>query len=391
MSAVEKIESPEGFDLPLAFIDLQAQRARIADKIEAATKAVIEGGQYIMGPQVKELESKLAEFCGAKYALCCSNGTDALGLVLRAKGVKEGDAVFVPSFTFAATAEVVSWVGATAVFIDSEEDSYNMCPESLKNGIARAKAAGLNLAGVVPVDLFGLPADYDVINDIAKTEGMWVMADSAQGFAGEYKNKKTGAIADVTTTSFFPAKPLGCYGDGGAVFTDDEALYGVLQSLRVHGKGSDKYDNIRIGMNARLDTIQAAILLEKLAIYADEIDERNRVADRYAANLEGVVKTPVVADGYRSVWAQYTLTLDEGTDRAAFQAHMKSAGVPTVVYYPRPLHTQTAYKDGITASKDGKLPVCENLAGRVVSLPMHPYLKSEQIDYICDQIKTFFG
>jgi dTDP-4-amino-4,6-dideoxygalactose transaminase len=390
MSAVAK-KDDLGFDLPLAFIDLQAQRAQIADKLEAATKRVMEQGQFIMGPDVKELEAKLAEFCGAKYCLSCSNGTDALGLVLRAKNVKAGDAVFVPSFTFAATAEVVSWLGATAVFIDSEEDSFNMCANSLKKGIERAKAEGLNLAGIVPVDLFGLAADYDVINAIAKEHDMWVMADSAQGFAAEYKGGKAGALADVTTTSFFPAKPLGCYGDGGAVFTDDEGLYSVLQSLRVHGKGTDKYDNVRIGMNARLDTMQAAILLEKLELYAGEIDERNRVADRYAANLQGVVKTPVVADGYRSVWAQYTLTLDRGVDRAAFQAHMKEAGVPTVVYYPRPLHTQTAYKDGLVADENGHLPVCEDLATRVVSLPMHPYLTNEQIDYVCEQVKAFFA
>jgi dTDP-4-amino-4,6-dideoxygalactose transaminase len=380
-----------GFDLPLAFIDLQAQRLRIADKLEAATKRVMEQGQFIMGPDVKELETKLAEFCGAKYCLSCSNGTDALALVLMAKGVRPGDAIFVPSFTFAATAEVVAWLGATAVFIDSEEDSFNMCADSLKKGIARAQAQGLKLSGVIPVDLFGLPADYDVINEIAKAHDMWVMADSAQGFAGEYKGKKAGALADVTSTSFFPAKPLGCYGDGGAVFTDDEELYSVLESLRVHGKGTDKYDNVRIGMNARLDTMQAAILLEKLALYADEIEERNRVANRYAANLQGVVKTPVVADGYRSVWAQYTLTLDESTDRAAFMAHMKDAGVPTVIYYPRPLHTQTAYQKGLVASEDGTLPVCEKLAGRVVSLPMHPYLTNEQVDYICEQVKAFFG
>lgn len=380
-----------GFDLPLAFIDLQAQRLRIADKLEAATKRVMEQGQFIMGPDVKELEAKLAEFCGAKYCLSCSNGTDALALVLMAKGVRPGDAIFVPSFTFAATAEVVAWLGATAVFIDSEEDSFNMCADSLKKGIERAKAKGLKLAGVIPVDLFGLPADYDVINEIAKEHDMWVMADSAQGFAGEYKGKKAGALADVTTTSFFPAKPLGCYGDGGAVFTDDEELYSVLESLRVHGKGTDKYDNVRIGMNARLDTMQAAILLEKFALYADEIEERNRVADRYAANLQGVVKTPVIAEGYRSVWAQYTLTLEESTDRAAFMTHMKDAGVPTVIYYPRPLHTQTAYQKGLVASEDGVLPVCEKLAGRVVSLPMHPYLTNEQVDYICEQVKAFFG
>jgi dTDP-4-amino-4,6-dideoxygalactose transaminase len=387
MSALEKEEL--GFTLPLAFIDLQAQRRRIADKLEAATKRVMEQGQFIMGPDVRELEAQLGEFCGAKNVLCCSNGTDALALVLMAKGIRPGDAIFVPSFTFASTGEVVAWLGAAAVFIDSEMDSFNICKESLKKGIAHAKAKGLKARGIIAVDLFGLPADYDEINAIAKENDLWVMGDSAQGFAGEYKGRKTGTLADVSTTSFFPAKPLGAYGDGGAVFTDDDELYALLQSLRVHGKGTDKYDNVRIGMNARLDTMQAAILKEKLAIYADELDARDRVAARYTANLSDIVKTPIVPSEYRSVWAQYTLTLGEGVDRAAFMAHMKEAGVPTVVYYPRPLHQQTAYKRFMTAEENGGLPVCEALSQRVVSLPMHPYMTDAQIDYVSEQVKAF--
>lgn len=387
-NTAKKLEGFETVELPLAFIDLQAQRRRIADKLEAATKRVMEHGAFIMGPEVKELEKKLAEFCGAKYCVSCSNGTDALALGLRAKGVGKGDAVIVPSFTFAATAEVVDWVGATAIFTDIDADTFNMDVKSLERAIAVAKDKGLNPVGIIPVDLFGLSADYDAIQDVADAHDLWVMADSAQGFAAEYKGRKAGAIGDMATTSFFPAKPLGCYGDGGAIFTDDDDVHAMLQSLRVHGKGSDKYDNVRVGMNARLDTMQAGILLEKLAIYSDELDRRNKVADQYKNELEGVVKTPFVPDEHRSVWAQYTLTLDEGVDRDAFMAHMKECGVPTVVYYPRPLHTQTAYQHFLKA--DDKLSVCEDLANRVVSLPMHPYLTPEQVSYICESVKRFF-
>ncbi len=387
MPTAAEQKTQHDFHLPMAFIDLQAQRLRIADKLEAATKRVMEGGAYILGPEVKELEAKLAAFSGAKHCLAVSDGTDALALGLMAKKVGVGDAVIVPSFTFAATAEVVAWAGATAVFADSDADTFNIAPDSIEKAIAVAKAKGLRPVGIIPVDLFGLPADYDLIQAIADAHGLWIMADSAQGYACTYKGRVSGSIGDIATTSFFPAKPLGCYGDGGAVFTNDDETYDVLQSLRMHGKGTDKYDNVRIGLNSRLDTMQAAILLEKLAIYPDEIVARNRVADQYKARLSNVVKTPFVPDYARSVWAQYTLTLAEGTNRDAFAAFMKERGVPTMVYYPKPLHQQTAYKHYPSAT--ATLPVCESLSQRVVSLPMHPYMTPAMVDYVCDQVSEF--
>lgn len=372
--------------LPIEFVDLKKQRARIGDRIDAAIQKVLSHGQFILGPEVKSLEEGLGQFCGAKHTIACSNGTDAIGLCLMALKVRPGDAILVPSFTFAATAEVVGWLGATPVFVDSLPDTFNMSPASLEAGIETAKQKGLKPVGVITVDLFGLPADYDAIEPICKKNDMWMICDSAQGFGGVYKGRTTGSIGLFATTSFFPAKPLGCYGDGGAIFTQDADMAALLQSLRFHGKGSDKYDNVRIGMNARLDTMQAGILLEKLAIYADEIEARNKVAAAYTAALGDVAQTPRVPDGCTSVWAQYTLVLPEGTDRAALAATLKDKGVPTAVYYPKPLHQQTAYNRYPVAGNG--LPVCENLAGRVISLPMHPYLTDEQIDYICTQFRT---
>jgi len=356
----------------IPFIDLKAQQARIREKLDTAIADVLEQGQYIMGPQVRELESQLAAFCGAKHCLTCANGTDALQLALLALGVGEGDAVLVPSFTFAATAEVVPGLGATPVFVDIDPATYTMAPQSLSRAIAHAREIGLNPAAVIPVDLFGLPANYPAILDIAESEGLVVIGDSAQGFGARIGNRMTGTFGAITTTSFFPAKPLGCYGDGGALFTDDDDLAAILDSLRVHGKGSEKYDNVRIGMNSRLDTLQAAILLEKFAIYPDEIDARQSVADRYTAALAGRVTIPRVPPGYRSVWAQYTIRLEDETERAAVMARLKEAGVPSVVYYPRPLHTQGAYSH--FPSDPQGLPESEAAAARVLSLPMHPYM-----------------
>lgn len=356
----------------IAFIDLAAQQARIREKIEARLRAVLDHGRYIMGPEVAELEEKLGAFCGAKHVITCANGTDALELALMALGVGRGDAVFVPSFTFAATAEVVPGTGATPVFVEVDPATFNMEPESLKRAIAHARERALRPAAVIPVDLFGLPADYDAIAPIARAEGMRVVADSAQGFGASYKGRTTGTLADITTTSFFPAKPLGCYGDGGALFTDDDEMAAQLRSLRVHGKGADKYDNVRIGRNSRLDTLQAAILLEKLAIYPGEIESRQRVAETYSRALEGRFRVPHVPDGCRSVWAQYTLIAADAAERDAVMAHLKAQGVPSVVYYPRPLHRQTAYA-GYPTDPEG-LAVSEALAETVFSLPMHPYL-----------------
>lgn len=359
--------------MTIAFIDLAAQQARLRTRLDAVISQVLDQGQYIMGPQVRELEKQLAAFCGARHALSCANGTDALQLALMALGIKAGDAVFVPSFTFAATAEVVPFLNATPVFVDCLPDTFNMDPESLKRAITHARSVGLKPACVIPVDLFGLPADYDVLVAIAHENGMNVIADSAQGFGGVYKGRVTGSIGDITTTSFFPAKPLGCYGDGGALFTDDDELAALIDSFRVHGKGSHKYYNERIGMNSRLDTLQAAILIEKLAVYADEIEKRQAVAARYNAGLSNRFETPYIPDGLKSIWAQYTLKTASASEREAFQQRAKEAGVPTVVYYPVPLHRQNAYRD--FPSDPAGLPVSDDLASRVVSLPMHPYLE----------------
>lgn len=371
------------------FIDLNAQQLRIRSKIDLAIQRVLNHGIYIMGPEVKELEDRLAQFCGVKHAISCANGTDALGLVLMAKGVGKGDAIFVPSFTFAATAEVVAWVGATPVFIDSFADTFNMDPQSLKDGIKKAKELGLTPKGIIPVDLFGQPADYQEIQYVADEHNLWVLADAAQSFGGMYRGKKVGDVGDVATTSFFPAKPLGCYGDGGAIFTNDDNLAIVLKSLRVHGQGTDgfygKYDNIRIGLNARLDTLQAAILIEKLNIFEEEVQKRQLVAKRYNEALKNVVKTPIVLEDTLSTWAQYTIVLPENIKRESLMNSLQEKGIPTVIYYVKPLHLQLAYKHYPTAGNVG-LPTCEKLSERVLSLPMHPYLEKETQDYI---IKSF--
>jgi dTDP-4-amino-4,6-dideoxygalactose transaminase len=367
----------------LPFIDLAAQRRRLGTRLDEAILRAVDDGKYIMGPEVATLEKRLAEFCGAAHAITCSNGTDALVLCLRAKGVGPGDAVFVPSFTFAATAEIVAWVGATPVFVDVLAGSFNMDPASLEAGIAAARKLDLKPAGMIPVDLFGQPADYDVISAIAEHHGLWLVADAAQSFGATYKGRKVGQIAAMTTTSFFPAKPLGCYGDGGAVFTDDPEIAETLRSLRVHGKGKDKYDNVRVGMNARLDTLQAAILLEKLAIFPDEIEARQRIGGRYNELLADVATVPALIEGASSVWAQYTIRIPE-RDRLA--ASLKDAGIPTAVYYPMPLHKQTAYRDYPVAGNG--LPVSEALSAEVLSLPMHPYLDDAIQDRIVAAVRA---
>lgn len=368
----------------MPFIDLATQQRGIRARVDARIAAVLNHGEYIMGPEVKELEAALAAFCGARYCVSCANGTDALHIALLAIGAGAGDALLVPSFTFAATAEAPCLVGATPVFVDIDQVSYNMDPSSLRRAIAQARDKGLTPKAVIAVDLFGLPADYPAIEEIANAEGMTLICDSAQGWGGEINGRKTGTFGHMTTTSFFPAKPLGCYGDGGAVFTDDAELAAALDSLRVHGKGAEKYDNVRVGTNSRLDTLQAAILLEKLAIYADELDARNRAAARYTAALQNYFQTPTVPQGYRSIWAQYTLLAKDETERNAAMAKLKEAGVPSVVYYPRPLHTQTAYA-GFPSDPAG-LPVSETVATRVFSLPMHPYLQEQDIDRVVSSL-----
>lgn len=368
---------------PLPFIDLQSQRARIGQAIDAGLLRVAAHGQYIMGPEVKDLEEDLKQFCGAKHCITVANGTEALAMPLMAKQVRPGEAVFVPSFTFAATAEVVAWLGATPVFVDVDQETFTMTIESLEAGITKAKALGLKPVAVIPVDLFGQAANYDSIEELAAAHGLWVMSDAAQSFGGAYKSRKIGTIGHVTATSFFPSKPLGCYGDGGAIFTDDDEMASVLKSLRVHGQGSDKYDNVRIGLNARLDTIQAAVLIEKLKILEDEIKARNEIAMRYSSALSSHVPAPVVAQGNYSAWAQYTIRVP-AQKRSAIMAALKEQGIPTMIYYPKPLHRQTAYRDFPVAGNG--LPVSERLADDVLSLPMHPYLDHASQDRIIETL-----
>ena len=373
-------------DAPIEFIDLGAQRRRLGLRIDEAILRVVDHGKYIMGPEVAVFEQELAAFCGAKHVLSCANGTDALGLALMVKGLKPGQAVLVPSFTFAATAEVVAWFDAVPVFVDVREDTFNMDPASLKAGIATAIRLGLEPVGIISVDLFGLPAEYDQILSTAVAHGLWLICDAAQSFGAAYKGRNVGTIGHMTTTSFFPSKPLGCYGDGGAVLVEDDDAFAVLKSLRVHGQGNDKYDNVRIGMNARLDTIQAAVLSEKLTIFTDEIDARNRVAARYQELLDEVVIVPEIPIGLTSVWAQYTVRLPIGRDRDRVAAKLKAAGVPTAAYYAKPLHSQSAYRNYPVAGNG--LPVCNRLAYEVLSLPMHPYLDENTQDRIAGALRT---
>jgi UDP-2-acetamido-2-deoxy-ribo-hexuluronate aminotransferase len=370
---------------PVALIDLQAQRRRIGREIDMAIQGVLAHGNFIMGPEVARLEQQLADFCGARHAVACSSGTDALALVLMAKGVGPGDAVLVPTFTFASTAEVVPLTGATPIFVDVRENDFNIDPDSLARGVATARHEGLRPAGVIAVDLFGLPADYAAIEPLCAREGLWLMDDAAQSFGAVAHGRCIGTIGDATATSFFPAKPLGCYGDGGAVFTQDEGLARTLRSLRVHGKGRDKYDNVAVGINGRLDTLQAAILIEKLKIFADEIEARNHLARRYGEALAGVVEVPHAPGGVTSVWAQYTIKL-AAERRDAVADLLDQRGIRTAVYYPIPLHRQTAYKRFPTAA--GGAPVAESLSRRVLSLPMYPYLSDHEQNRVIDALRS---
>jgi dTDP-4-amino-4,6-dideoxygalactose transaminase len=379
---------------PIQFIDLQAQQARLAQGLKARIEKVLSSGAYIMGPEVRELEAQLAAFSQAKFCLSCANGTDAIVLPLMGWGIGPGDAVFCPSFSFVATAEVIPWVGATPVFVDVLPDTYNMDPRHLAASIAAvAKQGKLKPKAIIAVDLFGQPADYPAISAIAKEHGLKLIADSAQGYGCTLNGNDPSYWADAVPTSFYPAKPLGCYGDGGAVAVNDEALFHTMDSLRVHGKVTKidlegasfthdpKYFNVRLGMNSRLDTLQAAILLEKLTVFRDEIAARNRVADRYAQRLGNIVRTPAVIQGGVSTWAQYTI---ESRNRDALGAYLKRKGVPTAVYYPIPIHKMKPYAQFPTGP--GGLPVTEALSEKVISLPMHPYLTPETQDFIIDQV-----
>ncbi len=354
------------------FIDLAAQRRRLGKSIDAAASRVFAHCQFVNGPEVTRLEAELAAFSGAKHVVSCASGTDALLMVLMAKGIGRGDAVLCPSFTFCATGEAVALAGAVPLFVDVDEATFNIDAHSLKRGIAAAKRLGLKPAAVIPVDLFGQSVDHDAIAEVAEAAGLFVLDDAAQAFGASYKGRRLGTFGHATATSFFPAKPLGCFGDGGAIFTDDAELAATLRSVRVHGQGSDKYDNVRLGLTGRLDTLQAAILLEKLKIFEDEIAARNEVAERYAQGLGNLVSVPRLASGCTSVWAQYTIRLPKGCDRDGFAAALKAQGIPTAIYYPKSMHQQTAYREFPVA--DGGLPASESLSGDVISLPMHAYL-----------------
>jgi dTDP-4-amino-4,6-dideoxygalactose transaminase len=375
--------------VPIDFIDLKAQRRRLGGRTDEAMQRVLDHGQFIMGPEVAEFERALAAYTGSHHVVSCANGTDALVLALKVMGIGPGDAVIVPTFTFAATAEAVAVVGATPVFADVSADSFNLDPQSLDAAAATARKLGFKPVLVIPVDLFGQPADYPALRVVAESHGLKILADAAQSIGGSLHGCMAGKLAPISTTSFFPAKPLGCYGDGGAIFADDTETAKTLESLRFHGKGSHKYDYARVGMNSRLDTLQAAILLAKLAIFPDELEARNAVAARYATLLErnvfeGAVRPPRLAPGATSAWAQYTVVLEDGIDRDAVALAMKAKGVPTAVYYPMPLHRQSAYRDypGSAAGLD----TSEQLSRSVLALPMHPYLDAPIQERIVDTL-----
>ena len=406
---IENIKEKMNMD----FIDLKAQQRRIKETLDANIQKVLAHGQYIMGPEVKDLEERLAAYVGVKHALACASGTDALLMALMACGAGPGDAIFTSPFTFVATAEVISLLGATPVFVDIDPETYNIDPAKLEQAIRAVKASdpaihplpatggnipdfaaaafgeasplavasprtggsgALRPRGVIPVDLFGLPADYDAIEKIARAHGLFVIEDAAQSFGGARNGGKACSFGNIACTSFFPAKPLGCYGDGGMCFTSDDVLAALLDSIRVHGQGANKYENVRIGINGRMDTLQAAILHAKFDIFPEEIELRQRVAARYTSLIEGTgaLRAPRIPEGSKSAWAQYSILAKDGADRTALMERLKAAAIPTAIYYPKPLHLQSAFAG--LAYKPGAFPHSENAAGRIFSLPMHPYL-----------------
>jgi len=373
----------------MQFRDLKKQYEVLKNDIDQAMLEVAASGAFIMGKQVKELEQQLAEYVGVKHCVSCANGTEALTLALKAWGIKAGDAVFVPDFTFFASAEVVSLEGATPVFVDVDVDTFNIDPAALEKAIEKTiKEGKLQPKVIITVDLFGLPANYPAIRKIADKYHLLILEDGAQGFGGEINGKKACSFGDISTTSFFPAKPLGCYGDGGAIFTDNDEWASLMDSLRVHGKGSFKYDNVRIGMNSRLDTLQAAILKVKFDAFKNyELNDVNKAARLYTQKLKNLVKTPVIPESYLSSWAQYTIQLQDEKQRDGLQAYLKEQGIPTMVYYPKPMHEQTAYLG--LGYQSGDFPATESLCGKVLSLPMHPYLTEDVISQIYTAIEGF--
>ena len=375
----------------MEFIDLKKQYERIKPGVHDRINEVLRHGKFIMGPEVAELEKQLASFVGCKHCVSCANGTDALLLSLMAYDIGPGDAVFTTPFTFIATAEVICLLGATPIFVDIDPETYNIDPKKLETAIEEARKGGgvragvsknLTPKGIIPVDLFGLPAEYEIINRIAKQYGLFVLEDAAQSLGGSYKGKRVGNLADIAATSFFPAKPLGCYGDGGAIFTNNDTMADRVRSLREHGKGSHKYDNVRIGINGRLDTLQAAILLSKLEVFDREIKDRQEVAARYTNAFRGIAKVPHIPEGLLSAWAQYSLVTEK---RDLYLTKLKEFGIPTAIYYPRPLHLQTAFSH--LGHRQGDFPVAEHMSDRIFSLPMHPYLNASDQDKIIEAVK----
>ena len=358
------------------FIDLKTQQSSIRHNIDKRIKTVLEHGKYIMGPEVFELEEKLSKYVGMRYSISCSSGTDALLIPLMAKGVGPGDAVITTPFTYIATAEVISLLGAEPVFVDIYDSTYNMDPNQIEDAMRHAEGKGLNVRAIIPVDLFGLPARYRIISDLAKKHNLFILEDAAQGFGGEIRGQKAGSFGDVASTSFFPAKPLGCYGDGGAIFTNDEELAQKMSSIRIHGSGSNKYENIRIGINGRLDTFQAAILLEKLSIFKDELKLRNKVADYYSNNIFDSFKKPFTPKEYYSSWAQYSLLAKSETDRSKIMVELSAENIPSMIYYKLPLHLQEVMKN--LGYKKGDFPVSERISKQIFSIPMHPYLDEKK-------------
>lgn len=372
----------------MQFRDLKKQYQVLKEEMDVAISEVLENCNFISGNQVKELEERLAKYVGRKHCITCGNGTDALTMMMMAWNIKEGDAIFVPDFTFFASAEVVSFEGATPVFYDVDPDSFNADVTSLKDAIQKVKDEGkLIPRAIIAVDLFGQPADYEKLEAIAKENNLLLLEDAAQGFGGRIGDREACSFGDASTTSFFPAKPLGCYGDGGAIFTDDDETAELLESIRVHGKGQFKYDNVRIGWNSRLDTLQAAILGVKLTAFEkNELKAVNEVAKKYTEVLRDIVKTPGVKEGFYSSWAQYTIQLKNQEERDGLQAYLKENGVPSMVYYPKPMHLQTAFAD---TKKYVDCPVSEKLCEKVLALPMHPYMDDDDMNFVVTVIKRW--
>ena len=373
----------------MQFRDLKTQYTVLKDEMDKAILDVVASGAFVMGPKIKEMETAFAEYVGAKHCVACNSGTDALLLALKAWDVKEGDAVFVPSFTFFASAEVIAMQGATPVFVDVDSDTFNICIADLERKIEQTLKAGkLKPRVIIAVDLFGLPADFKAIRKIAEKYNLYVLEDGAQGFGGRIGEQKACTFSDISTTSFFPAKPVGCYGDGGAVFTDNDEWAALIESYHIHGKGSDRYDNVRIGMNSRMDSIQAAVLLVKLKAFAEhELVDINKVSARYTEKLKDIVKTPIVPEGFYSSWAQYTLQVENKEVRNGLQAALKALDIPTAIYYPIPMHRQTAFN--YLNINDNLCPISDQLADTVISLPIHPYLTEKDQDMICEAVCNY--